>query len=329
MGVSICDENRKTIGIIGLGSIGIKHCESLKLLGVKKILAFRTNKGKKQIPESLLEIVENIDSLDKFKNVDAIIIANPTSLHIKTIEQIIHLNKTLFIEKPLSEKNIDSAILNKLINYKKKIQIGFCLRYHSVIRKSKEIIDSGMLGEIYYANLQVGQFLPQWHPYTDYRTEYFSNKNLGGGAIRTLSHEIDLAQYFFGNPKSLKSFQGKVSNLEIDVDDLSILFLKYENKIVKIEIDFLQKNPKRIGMIHGEDADLEYNIFKNTICVYNKMGEIIYQENIESDDMYAKQMEAFIGFSDKNFASLQESIIQMKIIQISEIYNEQSYWINI
>lgn len=330
MGNSESNEAGKRIGIIGLGSIGVKHCEALSEIGVKNIQALRTGKGMKTIPETLLKIVENIESFEQFNNIDAFIVSNPTALHLDVIKHILKYHKPIFIEKPLTDENLNSnEIIQDLLNYKYKIQVGFCLRFHNVVLKVNEIIKSGLLGKIYFADLKVGQFLPQWHPYTDYRNEYFSKKNLGGGAIRTLSHEIDLAQFFFGNPIAIKSFQAKVSDLEIDVDDLSIIFLKYSDKTVKLEIDFLQKNPKRIGVIHGSENDLEYDIFNNTVSLYNKDGFLLSIENIEKNNMYTAQMNCFLKETMDGFSTVEESLAQMQIIENVENYNKNNGWLSL
>jgi hypothetical protein len=46
-------------------------------------------------------------------------------------------------------------------------------------------------------------YLPKWHPYADYRKEYTALKTLGGGVIRTLSHEIDLSLTGLESPMKL------------------------------------------------------------------------------------------------------------------------------
>lgn len=331
MGTTDSYEIREKVGIIGLGSIGVRHCEALSKLGIHKILALRTGKGNKIIPSDIINIVENVQQLNDLKEADYFIIANPTSLHINALKELILFNKPIFIEKPLSDNisSVDKELIEIIASSNQKIQIGFCLRYHPVIMRVKEILDSGILGTIYYSEIKVGQYLPQWHSYTDYRNEYFSRKSLGGGALRTLSHEIDLAQFFFGKPQSVKAILEKVSDLEIDVDDLAVLFLKNNRNITKIEIDFLQRKPIRIGKILGSKYDLHYDIFGNNISLYDDLGNCVDHEELPKDDMYFLQMKSFINKKEDNFATFDESLIQMRIIEIAEKYGQQNNWIEI
>lgn len=307
------------IGIIGLGSIGIRHANELVELGVKKIYALRTNKGSKKLPKHLAEFITNIDNKEDFLNqeIDGYIISNPTSLHIDTINFVSKKNKPVFIEKPLCENQSD---IQNLINFSGELaQVGFCLRFHVFFRTIKNLIHENKIGEIYHSRINVGQYLPSWHPYTDYRSEYFSRKDLGGGALRTLSHEIDLCLYFFGSPISSKTLTGKVSNLEINVDDYALILLTYHNHISRIEIDFFNKKTERKGILFGTKGDLHYDFFKNKIVIYNTEGEIIYSENIKQNNMYNEQMKSFLNFiltsKNKEGSTWKENIEIMKIIE--------------
>lgn len=328
MGVPNRNQTREKIGIIGLGSIGNRHINSLSRLAEIEVVAYRTGKGNKRLDPSIAPLVKEVNSIEALAEVDRIIISNPTSLHHETIMKVLPLNKQLFIEKPITDslENL-MKLMKHLENYQPKVQIGFCLRYLNVIRLVKDKIEEGVLGEVYHARLSVGQYLPMWHPYTDYRTEYFSKKELGGGAIRTLSHEIDLAQFFFGKPQAVNAMVSKISDLEIDVDDYSILFLKYPQKLVKLEIDFLQRSPKRTGLICGTKADLEYDAFKSLLNLCDKEGKQIESIEVPKGDMYESQMADFLdGREGDKFATVEESRILMEIISKAEESSDNKKW---
>lgn len=309
----------KKIGILGLGSIGQRHIRELHNLGIDKIFALRTQKGAKEIPKELT-YVNQIKEIDEFLdiNVDGYIISNPTNLHIDAINLVKLKNKPIFVEKPVS--NHLSSMLEVTNLNTSIVQVGFCLRYSSFFQRIKQIINESTLGNIYASNLTVGQYLPSWHPYTNYRDEYFSKQSLGGGALRTLSHEIDLSLFFFGIPKKSKTFVTHCSDLEINVDDYALVLMKYDYVLVKIEMDFISKKRKREGVIFGTEADLHYNFLSNEILIYDKQGKQISEEVVFENDMYKNQMEAFINLINSkkldNIASnWNDSIEIMKIIE--------------
>ena len=66
------------------------------------------------------------------------------------------------------------------------------LRHHPAVRKVKSIIDTGSLGRVLRYHSECGMYLPNWHPWEDYRDFYMSDIDGGGGALLDISHEIDL-----------------------------------------------------------------------------------------------------------------------------------------
>ena len=117
--------------IVGLGSIGCRHVNNLKKLGVINLSAFRNTH--KIIP---FKIPKNVRIFRNFSlalkdNPDAVIICNPTSKHIEFALKALRQKCNLYIEKPLSN-NLRN--LNKFVklshSVKKKIIVGCQFRYH-------------------------------------------------------------------------------------------------------------------------------------------------------------------------------------------------------
>ena len=315
------DPKHITIGIIGLGSIGLRHANELIGIGVEKIYALRTNRGAKEVPNDISQHIVNIYNESDFLDlpIDGYIISNPTSLHIDTINLVSKKDKAIFIEKPLCENFTDIISLNKFSN--DLVQIGFCLRFNNLFKAVKSALKDNIIGDVFHSRINVGQYLPSWHPYTDYRTEYFSKKEYGGGSLRTLCHEIDLSFFFFGNPTKTSTLSGKVSNLEINVDDYALMLFSYKNKHTsRIEIDFLSKKKERNGIIFGTKGDLHYDFFDNTIIIFDICGKEIINKTIETNNMYYDQMYAFLTLIESNGkikegSTWDENIHIMKIIE--------------
>ncbi len=307
------------IGIIGLGSIGLRHLNELLGLGVTNIYALRTNKGAKELPPEVVNQVISTTSKEEFFNwdLDGYLVTNPTSLHVEILKELKQFNKPIFVEKPLCNNPEELQTLGAFNG--ELLQVGFCLRFLNVIREVKKILDTKEYGAVYHSRLNVGQYLPSWHPYTDYKTEYYARKELGGGVLRTLSHELDLAFFFFGKPASTKTLISKTSDLEIDVDDYALVLMQFEKHLCRIELDFMSKKKERTGTVFCEQADIHYDVFSRSVEVTDKEGTLILKPSIEENNMYRDQMEAFLEFiKTKNrnpqAANFEESIALMKII---------------
>ena len=88
--------------------------------------------------------------------------------------------------------------------------------FHPVYTKIKEILEQD---NPFKVGFRRSFYLPKWHPYADYTQEYTARKKLGGGVIRTLSHEIDLALHWFGQYSNAVGYAEKISHLQLDTDD--------------------------------------------------------------------------------------------------------------
>ncbi len=307
------------IGIIGLGSIGKRHVSHLINLGFEDIVALRTKKGEvKNLPPELLSVQEVYDE-DEFyaHDIDGLIISNPTSLHVKYALPTLKKGAKVFIEKPVAH---DLHTAQALIPYANQLIIGYCMRFSEHVSRIRRFLSQGKLGKLYKASFYRSFYLPKWHPYADYRNEYTARKDLGGGVIRTLSHEIDLMHYLFGQPINVTGVVDKISDLEIDTDDFCFFTCKMKNGArINFELDFLSPDYVNRIEIIGEFGKLVFD--ENTIdfSSYNGEKDLVakYDQNL-FDRMYEDQMKDFINFieiSESKNCRLQDSISALEIIE--------------
>ena len=98
-----------------------------------------------------------------------------------------------------------------------------------------------------------------------YKIRQFTKK-LGGGVLFELSHEIDYLLWIFKKIKILKSFNKKISNLKIDVDDILILNgITPKKTIINLTINFFSRIPNREIFIDGKNFSVHANILNNSI----------------------------------------------------------------
>lgn len=315
----------------GLGSIGLRHLEVLNKIGKFEIAAYRTKKGLKKIPEETGKKIKYFyNEKDAFIwKPDFIIVSNPTNLHLKYLLKSIEYKIDALIEKPIASDFTQVKRVNSKIRKRKnKIYVGYNLRFHPVITKIKEIIDSGKFGKVLKVELYVGEYLPFWHPYEDYRKSYAAKKELGGGALRTLSHEIDLGQYLFGNYNKIFAKISKISDLDINVDDSTDIFTEMKNGIIlKISMDYLNPFGIRNGEIFFEKGLLKYNFSKKEVIFidYKNKGTdtLLKIDHYDYNEQYRIQMINFLTKNNKELCSLEEGISVLKVIDRCEESNRK------
>lgn len=300
--------------LISLGSIGKRHLKNTRvLLPEAEIAVFRQkNTGDKEIPNGADKVFFDLADCLEFEP-NAIIISSPASYHIDNIKPFLNLNCSIFIEKPLSNTsdNLDKfcQLVKESNNF---VMTGYVLRFHPALHKIKSLIKSNELGKVLQANVQVGQYLPDWRPNSDYREGVSGKSSLGGGALLELSHEIDYSQWLFGEPDNIYCCASKLSDLEIDVEDSAHMFLQYGKKdlekIVTVQLDFLQRVPQMSVQIVGTNATLKSNLINETITLYtqdNPNGKNInFKQSIDGNEIYLKQFDFFFKKAFANYKNV-------------------------
>jgi len=254
----------KKILIIGKGSSGIKHFIALRSINKKFTIK---NVSSRKFP---IIFGDNFLKLIKF-NPDYLVIATPSSYHYKFIKIIEKLfkNKLILIEKPLFNKK------NKpLSNIKNNYFVGYNLRYHPVLRFVKNYIKNK---KVYFVKADCLTYLPDWRK-TNYKKTVSARKKLGGGVKLELSHEIDYLRWFFEDLKVLYSFNKKISNLNIDCDDILSLNAHVKKKIfINLNLNFFSKISRREILINGQNFSLLGDLIKNKIVLIENKKKKIYK----------------------------------------------------
>ena len=199
----------------------------------------------------------------------------------------------------LSNLLIHVEQLIDLLNEKKVVSfVGHNLMFHPLIKNIINFHDSNDLGSIINIQCQAGQWLPDWHPYEDYKNAYYARKDLGGGVSLTLIHEIHLALELAGLPLSVYGEISEYKQLDIDVDVCSDLMIKHNTGTVsQIHLDYLQRPSHRSGLVTFEKGWVSYD-FRKMELVGQIMGGDVFKiwSNLEYDfnEAYKDQLDKFM-----------------------------------
>ncbi len=248
--------------IAGLGSIGRRHFRNLITLGEKDIVLLRTHRATLSDDELAGYPVE-IDLAEALKKhkPDAVIVANPTALHLDVAVPAAQAGCHILLEKPVSHSLERLDVLQKAAEKSgSRILVGFQFRYHPTLNKARELIQQGELGKVLTVHVHWGEYLPNWHPWEDYRQSYAARADLGGGVIVTLTHALDYLRFMLGDVESLWSFNGHISPLEIDVEDTAEIGLKFSSGAVGgLHLNYFQRPPVHRLEIVGTNGTLRWD----------------------------------------------------------------------
>ncbi len=251
--------------IVGLGSMGKRRIRNLKQLDQTEIIGFdmnveRCNEAREKYGISIFTNIE--DALEQSPN--AMIVSTPPDLHMKYAKVALENNIHFFTEASVTNDGMDE-IINKL-KTSKVIGMPSCtMRYHPMVMKLNEIIQSNELGRVLAFTHHSGQYLPDWHPWEDYRDFYVSKRNTGA-CREIVPFELVWIIDTFGEIKNVIGDITKVSSLDVDIDDIYNIILEFQNKIRGIlTVDVIARNPIRHLKVMLENGTIEADWYKKII----------------------------------------------------------------
>jgi predicted dehydrogenase len=278
---------------IGLGGIGQRHVRNLRaLLGADvEILAWRVRRLSRVVTPTL-ESDESRDVareygirvLDTLQSALAeqprlAFVCNPSSLHVSPALACLRAGCDLFLEKPVSHNLDGLAELTRAAEQGHRVvMVGYQLRFHPCFLRLQDILRSELLGSLLAVRAAVGEYLPGWHPYEDYRQMYASRAELGGGVVVTQIHEFDYLYALFGLPRRVFSMGGHWSRLEIDVEDTASTLMEFQFAgrplPVHLQQDYLQRPPSRSCEVIGDCGKAIMDLASLSVARYDQDGKL-------------------------------------------------------
>lgn len=315
----------KKILIIGSGNAGMRHLSIAKIIFPDSSLMILKHNEKENLSFHNIQISYTIRDAMNFKP-DLVVIANPAPHHISFAKQFLKIKSHLLIEKPLTDKieNI-TKFYDIFLNYTSQIMVGYNLRFLPSLNLLREMIRNESIGKILSIRCETGQYLPNWRPKKDYRNTVSAKKDLGGGVLLELSHEIDYIRWIFGEFNWVQAYIGKHSNLEIDVEDnVNIICgfkgMKKNSLTATINLDFFRNDPTRKCIIIGEKGTLIWDGIEGNLKKFekNKNKWQIFNNNENIQETYKQEWISFINSIESNVSpkvTFQDGLQVIKIIE--------------
>lgn len=309
--------------ICGLGSAGRRHLRNLVALGQEDIVLFRT--GKSTLPDEDLHqypVETNFETALNRWNPTATIVANPTSLHMAVALPAAKAGSHLLIEKPISHnldgiKELQDVIAEKAV----QVLVGFQFRYHPGLNHVKRILEDQALGDIFTVDVVWGEYLPDWHPWEDYRESYSAKVELGGGVVLTLCHPFDYLRWLFGEPETIIAEIGNSGHLDLEVEDSADVILGFPAGFnATVHLDYLQRPEIHQLKIVGSKGTLIWDNADGSVRWWsvdaNEWPTLTVPKGFDRNQLFLDEIEHFLevvsGKVDP-LCSLEDGIMALKV----------------
>jgi predicted dehydrogenase len=212
------------VGIVGCGLIGQKRAQALA--GATLVLcADRDPERARQLAArtrgaratgSWQELVESAD-------VDIVVVATPHDLLPEISIAAIRQGKHVLVEKPAARSSAElEPLIAEADRSGRLVHVGFNHRYHRALRKARELVDQGALGDLMFLRARYGH-----GGRIGYEKEWRADPTISGGGelIDQGVHLIDLARWFLGDFPRVTGL-AKTYFWKTPVDDNAFLMLR-------------------------------------------------------------------------------------------------------
>jgi len=260
-------------------------------------------------------------------SIDAVVVATPMSSHYALGMEAIEAGKHVFIEKPMATNSDDCRrLIDAAASRDRTLMVGHTFVYSPPVRMIKDMIDSGELGEVYYAN--------------------FTRVNLGifqkdANVIWDLApHDVAMLNFLFdADPVAVSASGHCYVQKEQEIEDVAFVNLEYPGgRLVNIHVSWLDPNKIRRATFVGSRKMLVYDDVSPSekIRVYDKgvdkqshydgFGEFqllyrsgdVFLPHVDTIEPLKTETAHFLDVVDGKAEALSDGVHGLKVVEVLE-----------
>ena len=314
--------------VIGLGSMGKRRIRLLKkmyqqyhIYGVD-LNAQRCAFVKKEYEMETFPTIEEAVSQRKFEC--AFVCTSPLT-HAGIIKTCLENDMNVFTELNLvSDDYVDNINLAKQKN--KLLFLSSTMIYRDEMKYLRERIDAK---KRYSYTYHVGQYLPDWHPWENYKDFFVADKKTNA-CREILAIELPWIVKTFGEIEHIKSVRTKATKLDIDYDDSYMILLQHKSGTIgSLCVDVVSCEPIRSLKIVAENLYLswdgdEYSFFEKSgskeelkkISLYDEIDHLEGYNKTIIENEYANELIQFFDELQKKADSIYNFEDDLKTLSI-------------
>lgn len=320
------------MGIIGYGYWGpnlVRNFNTANGSAVVMVCDMNSQSLKKvQKTYPQVRVTTDVNELIKDPEIDAVAIATPVFTHAALAKQVLEEGKSVFIEKPFTHTVAEAEELIELAEKKKlKIMVDHTFLYTGAVRKIKQLVEDGILGDLYYfdsVRVNLGLFQHDVNVVWD-----------------LAPHDIAIMDYVIGERPQAVVATG-AGHFGRGLEDIAYLTFYYrQNVIAHINVNWLSPVKVRTTLIGGQKKMLVWNdlepdekikIYDKGVQVKTKEGKYSLLVDYRSGDMWAPKIEQtealrliaekFADYVGNGGTAVNDGIAGLNVVRMLEASNK-------
>lgn len=283
--------------MVGAGPSGLRHARIATAIGHEAAIARRDGAVTDDLARSTgLPVFAGLEAAESWSP-DAVVVANAPSEHVAAARWAIDAGLPVLVEKPLAVAlGQADDVLARARDADVRFAVGYNLRFHPALRAVAGAVASGRVGRLLFVRAEVGSLLSEWHPAYDYRRGSAAQRALGGGALLTLSHELDYVLWIAGPISLVTGTRARVSALEIDAEDVAEVVLRHASgALSSVHMDLIDRSYNRRLRCVGELGTITWK-WGGPVEIGGGAGdEVLWDDpGFDVETTYVEELRAFL-----------------------------------
>jgi predicted dehydrogenase len=320
--------------IVGYGSIGSRHLGLARDLFPHADIRLLRREGQPNVPSRANGVFSSLAGAIEFKPTIAVI-ATPAPFHVATASALASTGCHLLIEKPLADTWSAATYLAELNKSSDQvILLGYNLRFLASLQRFRRYYQECLIGQAFSIRCEIGEYLPNWRPGHDYRKSVSANRELGGGVLLELSHEIDYLRWIFGDVNWVRAMLTKQSGLEVDVEDTAHLIMGFSGQsgrlVATLNLDFVRHDLTRQCTVIGELGTLRWDAITGKVELFparGKVWEVLFEQSPERNQSYFAEwhhLVACINGLETPSVTVDDGLKVLSVVEAARISSKSS-----
>ncbi len=284
-----------TVLVVGCGSIGKRHARLLTERREVQVLVCDP------LPENLGQALEQAPGARGFSDFDtalaegpdAVFICTPNHLHRPMAEAALRAGCHVLCEKPIADtvENAE-AMVAAAEAAETMFTVGYSLRSHAGLRRLKELVDSGMCGNLVGGRAMVGTYFTLMCATTPYR---LTEPN---ALIIDYTHLLDYLALLLGPIVRVSAECATLGDLPMmpRPNVFSVLLTHQSGALSQMHADYVQLPQRSQAEVYGDRAVLAYDFQEYELRIFtrDKPGYEVERVVTARDDIYRVQIAEFL-----------------------------------
>lgn len=277
-------------GVIGAGDVcevkSVPAMSQISYSEVKTVMRRNADKAADYARRhGIANWTTNLEELLSDPDINAVYIATPPGSHAELTRKVAAAGKAVYVEKPMANSYAEClSMIDACTKANVPLFVAYYRRTLPGFLKVKELVESGIFGDIRLVNIEMNQPLQPdliAHSETNWRV---IPEIAGGGYFHDLaSHQLDYLDFLFGPIVKVHGISGNQAH-QYPADDIVTALFRFANGVLGSGIWCFSTNPvSQKDSIHivGSKGELTFNTFGNPMIIQlvtaqNGKEELVY-----------------------------------------------------